>query len=163
ITSSADGHSASITGYMVPAGTSNSGATAEIGVINPDGSVDTSTQIANADTGNAVKAAVSADGLGMWVATSNYIRYVPFGNNALPPTTAVSNYYQTSPSVAEIQNGTLYTTGGAGAQSNGIGALDGPAIIGNGLPTVAGQTATNTLPGFPIDSTHSFPVTNQIA
>src|SRR5262249_42635749 len=136
-------------GYQTAAGSSTAGANLNIGVINADGTIETSTQMTSTDGGGSVRAAVSADGLGMWVATANYVRYVPFGNNALTPSTQVSNYV-ISPRVVEIQqsstgispstSGQLYITGGAGAQGNGIAAIDGPAEInGPGLPNVAGQ------------------------
>jgi Bacterial Ig-like domain (group 3) len=181
LTDSADGHSVTIGGYQAAAGSSTTGANAEIGVVGPYGTVDTSTQLSASDTGNGVTATVSADGLGMWVATANYLRYVPFDNNALTATTQVSNYFK-APSVAEIQAGNgqtgtggvpgqIYVTGGAGAQSNGIGALDGPAQINGGLATVAGQSGTilgtgaTTGSDFNVgrDANGNFPATNQIA
>ena len=67
------------------AGTSVTGANATIAVINPDGTIDFTTQIASADvsalvngTNNtSVRSVVSADGLGFYVAGDNFIRYVP--------------------------------------------------------------------------------------
>ena len=181
LTDSADGHSVTIGGYQAGAGSSTTGANGEIGVISPNGAIDTSTQISASDTGNGVTAAVSADGLGIWIATANYVRYVPFGNNALTPSTQVSNFFKT-PSVIEIQTGNnqtgtlgvpgqLYVTGGAGAQSNGIGALDGPAQILGGLADVAGQSAkilgndgaTGTDFNVGRDAAGNFPATDQIA
>jgi hypothetical protein len=175
VTLSTDGHTASVVGYASAAGSSTTGANATIGVVNPNGSVETSTQIANADTtigtSNSVKATASADGLGFWVASNNYIRYVPFGNTALTPTTAVSNFFTgqpfqstQSPNAVEIWNGQLYGDAGAAAQSNGVPANDGPFTVGSGLPTTGGNTATN-LQGFPTtsDPTNGFPQSRQFA
>ncbi len=178
---SADGHSVSIAGYEAAAGNSTTGANGEIGLIGPNGTIDTSTQISASDTSNGVTAAVSADGLGFWISTSNYVRYVPFDNSALTPSTQVSNFYKT-PNVVEIQTGNnqtgtlgvpgqLYVTGGAGAQSNGIGALDGPAQILGGLADVAGQAGkilgndgtAGTDFNVGKDAAGNFPATDQIA
>ena len=81
LTDSADGHTLSIAGYNQAPGGSTSSVTRTIGVVGPDGVVDTSTQ-APSSTGS-VRVAISADGLGFWVATSTGVRYVPFGNNRL--------------------------------------------------------------------------------
>src|SRR5262249_43583135 len=110
----------------------------------------------------SVRVTASADGQGMWVATANFIRYVPFGNSALNPTSAVTNWLQ-SPTAVVMANGNLYFDGGAGAQSNGVGAIDGPVQIATGLPNVGGQTAT-IFQGFPTASTpNGFPTSNQFA
>ena len=170
LTDSADGHSATVAGYEAAAGSTTSGVIREIGVISPNGTVETSTQIAAADTGSSVKATVSADGLGMWVATANYVHYVPFGNNALTGTSAVTNWLQGPGAIAigTDENGNaggLFFDGGTGSQANGIGNIDGPVqIAGPGLPDVGGQTG-NLYAGFPTarDAFNNFPTSNQIA
>src|SRR5262249_40925438 len=143
-------------------------------------------QIAAADTGNSVRATVSADGLGMWVATANQVRYVPFGNNALTPSTQVTNWQANVTTVAigasnpgalsgvaNADPGQLSFDSGVGNQSNGIGNIDGPVQVGAfnaigleapnaGLPTVAGQPGT--ILAFPTarDASNNFPLSNQI-
>ena len=66
-----------IAGYSVVPGSSITGENATVAVIRPDGSIDTSTQIPNASTtigtSNSVKAVASADGLGFYVATNDFI------------------------------------------------------------------------------------------
>jgi hypothetical protein len=170
VTSALDGHTASVGGYMAAAGSSTTSAVREIGVVNPNGSVESSTQIASADTGSSIRAVASADGLGFWVATANFVRYVPFGNSNFTPTSAVSNFFP-SPTVAQLSpQGQLYVDGGAGAQSNGVPAIDGPALISSGqpnvgsnLPDIAGQTGS-VLQGFPTSSQpNGFPTPNQFA
>jgi hypothetical protein len=162
LTTAADGHTASFGGYNVAAGTSTSSTNSPIGVVNPNGSIESSMQIAAGDTGGSIRAVASADGLGFWVATANYIRYVPFANTSLTGTSSVTNYYP-SPTTVEIGNGNLYVDGGAGAQSNGVGAIDGPAQVGSGLPNVGGQ-AGSILAGFPTGSApNGFPTSNQFA
>jgi len=182
LTNSADGHTASLAGYNVDAGNSTNSTNSLIGIVNPNGTIDSSTVLPSGDTGGSVKATVSADGLGMWVATANYVRYVPFGNSALTPTTAVTNWLQGPTTVAIGSSnagaigtgnpGQLFFDGGVGGQSNGIGNIDGPVQIGHysgsgfetndGLPNVAGQPGT--ILGFPTarDAFGNFPTSNQI-
>src|SRR5262249_6250004 len=152
LTASADGHTLTIAGYQQVPGGAISGVDGAIGVIKPDGTVDTTTQIPFADLGSSesVRTTASADGLGFWVATGNFIRYVPFGNSAPTSSTAVSNFFPSPTTSAISPAGQLYVDGGAGAQSNGVPAIDGPASIGTGLPTNAGQTGS-VLAGFPTD------------
>ncbi len=173
VTDSSDGHSAVLGGYAVGVGSTTTGANGVVAVINANGSIESSTQIANADTTigttNSVRAVASADGLGFWVSTNNYIRYVPFGNNSLTPTTAVSNFYtggsfqssQSPNAVAISPSGQLYGDAGSAAQSNGVPANDGPFTVGSGLPTDGGSSAT-TLQGFPTTSgANGFPSSRQ--
>jgi hypothetical protein len=90
LTTSADGHTLSIAGYNQVVGGSTGGTeNRAVGVVNAAGVVDTTTQLPQ-QTGST-RVAVSADGLGFWVATSNGVRYVPFGNVvATAPVTAAS-------------------------------------------------------------------------
>jgi hypothetical protein len=160
LSGSVDGHSLTLAGYNQVPGSSTSGVPRVIGVAGPDGSVDISTQFPSADAGT-VRAAASADGLGFWVSTSNFIRFVPFGNPATTPSTALSPLVS-SPTDAEVSPaGQLYLDGGAGAQPNGFPAIDGPGSVGTGLPVSGGQSIT-VLNGFPTQSTHgAFPTSNQ--
>jgi hypothetical protein len=183
ISDSADGHSASFGGYLVDAGASTTGANAAIAVLQANGSVSTITQIASSDTGS-VRAAISADGLGFWVATSNSLRYVPFGNSISTPSTVVSSDYP-GPSTVEIQSGSstgnaglpggtagvpgaLYITGAAGSPGGGLSSIDGPAEVLGGLATVPGQVESTLGNGGGTDfntardASGNFPATNQI-
>ncbi len=179
LSDSADGHSASLAGYLVDAGSSTTGANAAIAVLQANGSISTTTQIASSDIGGSVRAAVSADGQGFWVATANSLRYVPFGNSSSTTSTLVSSYYP-SPSTVEIQAsngqvgtpgqpGTLYITGAAGSPGGGLSSIDGPAQVLGGLATVADQAeqtlgnGSGTDFNTAVDASGKFPATNQIA
>ncbi len=158
LTDSSDGHTVVFAGYNASAYTTTTGANAVIGVVNPNGSIESSTQIPNADTtigtSDSVKAVASADGLGFYVATNDYIQYVPFGNNVATSTTAVSNFFTSnaetggafqssqSPNDVAIGDGQLYGNAGDEAQTDGVPAADGPFTVGTGLPTTAGQSET---------------------
>jgi hypothetical protein len=164
LTAAADGHTLSIAGYQQAPGGAISGVNGVIGLVNPDGTVDTSTQIPSADLGSSesVRATAAAGGLGFWVSSGNFLRYVPLGNGGTTPTAAVSNYFPSPTAPAVSPAGQLYVDGGAGAQSNGVPAIDGPATIGTALPNNAGQTGS-VLAGFPTDRDPSgnFPSSQQ--
>ncbi len=179
VSDSADGHTASLAGYLVDAGASTSGAASAIALLQANGSVSTATQIASSDIGGSVKAAISADGLGFWVAGSNYLRYVPFGNSASTPSVLVSNYYPGANTVeiqpgngqtgTAAQAGQIYITGAAGSPGGGLSSIDGPAQVLGGLATVAGQAETTLGNGGGTDfntgrdAFGNFPATGQIA
>jgi hypothetical protein len=160
LTASADGHTLSIAGYQQVPGGTIAGVNGVVGVVNSDGTVDISTQIPFADLGasESVRATASIDGLGFWVTTANFVRYVPFGNSGSTNSIAVSNFFPSPTAPAISPAAQLYVDGGAGAQSNGVPAIDGPAAIGTGLPNNAGQTGSVLL-GFPTsqDGAGNFP------
>jgi hypothetical protein len=248
LTDAADGHSLGIAGYNQAPGGSTSSVTRTVGVVGTNGAVNTTTQ-APSSTGST-RVAVSADGLGFWVATSTGVRYVAFGasatavaiaaspngatesGNTVTITTSaahgfavgqqvtiasvgVSGYngtftIQTVPSsttftyadaasslaasgggtatpittqiTAEVSSptavaigsanptsslavpGQLFGSAGAGAQSNGVPALDSPYTVGSNLPT-SGGNAIAVSPSFPTprDAFGNFPSTNQFA
>jgi hypothetical protein len=170
VTDSSDGHTALLGGYSAAVGASTSSATGTIGVLNPNGSIESSTQIASGNSGGSVRAVASADGLGFWVATGNFVQYVPFGNTSFIPTATVSNFFSGPNAVAIAPQGQLYLDGGAGAQPNGVPAIDGPALIAPtgtannspGLPNNPGQVGT-VLQGFPTarDASGNFPTSAQ--
>jgi hypothetical protein len=173
VSTSSDGHTAELAGVTSTPGNSTSGATRAVGVVNPNGSIESSTDIASTDTGS-VRSVVSVDSLGLFAATSAGVRYVPFGNSPFTPT-AQSSLEAPSPSTVGI--GTLNTSGsgsgtpgqlfadaGAGAQSNGVPALDSPFTVGSLLPNNAGQ-AIAVSPSFPTarDTYGNFPTSAQFA
>ena len=166
LTDASDGESVELAGYNVAAGTAVNGANGTIAVIEPNGTIDYSTQIPTADitdpkTGDSsVKAVASADGQGFYVATDDFIQYVPFGNSAASATTTISNFftandgtsggYESTQSPFDVAIGgsdvtnaiQLYGDAGSQAQTDGVPAADGPFSVGNGLPTTGGQSAT---------------------
>jgi hypothetical protein len=170
ITTSTDGHSLSVGGYDTAAGNSTSGVNRDIASIGASGSMDISTQLPST---SSVRVAISADGLGFWVATGSGVRYVPFGNNGTT-STQISNEVSSPTAVGIGTNNTsgtgsgtpgqLYASAGAGAQSNGVPALDSAFRVGNGLPTSGGQAITVSA-SFPTarDTFNNFPSTNQFA
>src|SRR5262249_25108062 len=91
LTQSLNGQTDSFAGYYQPPGyglnNNTTGTPYVVGVLSPNGSVDTSTRFAAGDIAasgrsEAVRATVSGDGLGFYVVTGNYTQYVPFGNQA---------------------------------------------------------------------------------
>jgi hypothetical protein len=161
LTDATDGHTVSIAGYNVAPGTSNSGVNRDIGLVGPSGSVDISTQLPSG-TGST-RVAISADGLGFWVATSSGVRYVPFANSGAASTQLTSEVG--SPTAVGIFDGQLWGSAGAGAQSNGVPAIDSPFQVSgtSALPTNAGQAIVNPPSSFPTarDTYNNFPSTNQ--
>jgi hypothetical protein len=171
ITSSLDGQTLGIAGYNVAAGNSTSGVNRDIAVLSASGATDLTTQLPSG-TGN-VRVAISADGQGFFVATSTGIRYVPFANAGAASTQITAEV--SSPTAVGIGTnnttgsgtgtpGQLFGSAGAGAQSNGVPALDSPYSVGSGLPQVAGQGLAVSS-SFPTarDTFNNFPTTNQFA
>src|SRR5262249_44669416 len=146
LTSASDSHTVTIGGYNQVPGGSTSGVNRVVGVINPNGTVNTSTQIPSADF-NSIRAVASVDGQGFWVATSSFLRHVPLGNSATTSSTPITNLVSSPNAVTISPTAQLYLDGGAGAQANGFPAIDGPASVGSGLPIIGGQSAS-VLAGF---------------
>src|SRR5262249_58156139 len=86
VTNALDGHSASLIGYNVTAGTSTSFTNSPIGVINPNGSIESSTLLPSGDSGGAGAAVASADGTGLLGPRSNLTPLNPLRHHPLPPT-----------------------------------------------------------------------------
>src|SRR5262249_4883606 len=131
LTSSADGHSLVISGYSQTPGSSTSANNAAVGVINPARLVATTTQLPS--QGGSVRVVASADGLGMWVATSTGIRYVPFGNT--PAQTAIT--------AVSWSSGVVTITAANSFAAGQIVNVSGLAPAGyNGTFTLLSATAT---------------------
>jgi hypothetical protein len=169
LTGSVDGHSLTLGGYTAvpgdPTFDSNNPVNRVIGVIYPDGTIDTSTQFPQSDAGT-IRSAASVDGTGFWIATNNFVRYVPYGDNGAGSTELST--LVASPTVAEVlpptglaQTSALYIDGGAGAQSNGFPAIDSPASVGTGLPITGGQYVTVPSEFPTANQNGAFPTTNQ--
>ena len=155
LTDSADGHTLGIAGYDQAPGGSTSSATKTIGVVSPDGVVDTSTQ-APSNTGS-VRVAISATGLGFWVATSTGVRYVPFGNSSSTASTQVTPEVTSPTAVGIGTNNTSGTGSGTPGQSSRppgpaaperVPALDSPFTVGDSLPSAGGNSIAVS-PSFP--------------
>jgi hypothetical protein len=154
LTRSVNGAYLVLTGYDAAVGTASVLATASttnnriIGRVAADGSVDTSTRIADAFSGvpatptnTNIRSAATVDGTAFYAVGSNSgVRYLPFGNAAATATTSISTTVTNNRSV-NIFGGNLYITSASGT-------FQGVSQVGTGLPTTTGQTTT-ALPGFP--------------
>jgi hypothetical protein len=142
---SADGRYLVSAGYGTPPGTASvaSSATAVVNRVVArtalDGTIDTSTAITDALSGNNIRSATSDDGSRFWVAGANDgIRFIALGAST---SVGLNTTAPTNNRVVGIANGQLYATAATGA-------FRGVSAVGTGLPTTAGQTIT-LLPGFP--------------
>jgi hypothetical protein len=147
LTRSANGACLVLTGYDAAPGTPAVAATTAgtnnriIGRVAADGTVNTSTRISDAFSGNNIRSAATADGLNFYaVGSGSGVRYLALGNTG--PTTALSTGTPTNNRAVNIFGGNLYVSS-ASSTSFGI------SQVGTGLPTTAAQAITQ-LPGFPI-------------
>ena len=153
LTRSVNGRYLVLTGYDAAVGTLALTTTASatnnrvIGRVDANGTVDTSTRLADAFSGTAlsaanIRSAASVDGTAFYAVGSNAgVRYVPFGNAAATATTALTTAAPTNNRAVGIYNGNLYVGSASGANF-------GISQVGIGRPTTAGQPITQ-LPGFP--------------
>jgi hypothetical protein len=140
---SVDGQFLTFTGYNAPIGTTGLGSTRSainnrvIGIVKYDGTVNTSTALADFSSRNAPISAVSTNGVDIWCAGmgradgSSAFRYTTSGSRT-------STGIITSPVLAKyttIAGGQLYMSSGSTIYT-----------IGTGMPTTAGQLST-ILPG----------------
>ncbi len=106
-------------------------------------SIDTSTALTDAYSGNNVRSVCSTNGSDLWLggtASTGGIRYATLGAT----TSTALNTTTTNMRVVNIFNGQLYT-------SSATGAFQGISTVGSGTPT-AGPAAITLLPGFPTAS-----------
>lgn len=153
LTRSVDGRYLVLTGYDATLGTLALTTTAAatnnrvIGRVDANGTIDTSTRLADAFSGTAlsganIRSAASVNGTAFYAVGSNSgVRYVPFGHAATTATTALTTAAPTNNRAVGIYNGNLYVSSASGANF-------GISQVGTGLPTTAGQPITQ-LPGFP--------------
>jgi len=142
LTRSADGRYLVLTGYGTTPGTAAVASTPTtevarvIGLIAPDGSVDTRTSTGNAFSGVSIRAAATADGTSFYsIGGNSGVRYQTLGSFASTQlNTAPTNFLGIN-----VVGGNLYVTTDASP-------LSGLSQVGTGLPTAAGQTVT-ALPG----------------
>ncbi len=149
LSQSADGRYIVTAGYGAIPGTAGvTGSTSAavnrvIARIGLDGSVDTSTALTDAYSGNNFRSVATVDGSSFWTggtgtAATTGARYVA----SLGATTSTQlSTTVTNLRVVNLQNGQLYT-------SSMSGTFLGVASVGNGLPVASGETIT-LLPGFP--------------
>jgi hypothetical protein len=136
---SGDQQRLTLVGYNAPVGTSNVSSSASatyprvaIAVYN-DGSVNTSTIVNDAFTGNNVRSSVTQDGSGFWMAgAAGGVRYVTLGSTGA--STSISNN-DASVRVVSIVDGQLWC-------SSNTATLIGLSKVGTGLPITS---VANTL------------------
>ena len=113
-----------------------------VGVIGADGSIDATTALTDAFSGNSLRSAASTNGTDLWLAGTGStgtagVRYTTKGSTtSIQLSTSV-----TSIRVVNIFNGQVYCTTGSGAYKS-------ISTVGTGLPTTGGQTIA-VLPGMP--------------
>jgi hypothetical protein len=142
LTRSADGRYLVLTGYGTTPGTAAVATTTTsevarvIGLIAPDGSVDTRTSTGSAFSGVSIRAAATADGTSFYsIGGNSGVRYQALGSFA-------STQLNTTPTNflgINVAGGNLYVT-------TDSSPLSGLNQVGTGLPTAAGQMVT-ALPG----------------
>ena len=144
IVPSVDGRYLTIAGYGVAPGTASIAGTASSTVnrvvarIDANASIDITTKLSDASTGNNIRGAVTNDGTAFWVSgAAGGVRY-----SALGATTSTQlSTTITNSRVINIFNSQLYV-------SSAKGTFYGISSIGSGLPTTSGQ-AIALLSGFP--------------
>jgi hypothetical protein len=144
IVNSADGRYLTLAGYGIAPGTAsvNSSTSATVNRvvarIDASASIDITTKLTDASTGNNIRGAVTNDGTAFWISgAAGGVRYAALGatTSTQLSTTPVNNR------VINIFNNQLYVT------SNKSSCF-GISSVGSGLPATSGQTIT-LLSGFP--------------
>jgi hypothetical protein len=146
---SADGRYLLLGGYDAAIGTASVVSTASasnarvVARIDMLDSIDTSTALSDAFTGNNVRSVCSTNGVDLWLggtSSTGGVRYATLGASSSTSLVASPTNFR----VVNIFGGQLYA-------SSATGAFQGVSAIGSGTPTTAGQTAT-LLSGFPTAS-----------
>ena len=118
-----------------------------VGLVAPDGTVDTRTSLGGAFSAGAVRAVASDDGTNLYVVGGNSgVQYVQLGGFA---PTQLTTAAPTNIRFVSIAAGNLYV-------STASSPYIGLSAVGSGLPTTAPQTIT-VLPGFPAATAGSSP------
>jgi hypothetical protein len=140
---STDGHFVTLGGYATTPGTAGvSGTTATavhraVARVAAPGTIDTSTLLADAFSGDSVRAAITADGTAFWVSgngngtTNGGIQHAALGSTATPVQVLAT---PSNTRVAGVWSGQLFTTSGSAG-------FDAVSSVGTGTPATAGQTA----------------------
>ena len=152
---SADGRFLSMAGYDATPGTAGVAGTTAVavnriaGLVDANGTIDTSTRISDAYSGANFRSSVTNDGTGFWTGGSNSgIRFVSLGSTGTSTSvstsvnnTRVANIY---PGFNGFPSPQLYVSASSGT-------FVGVSTVGSGLPTSGPQT-TAQLPGVPTAS-----------
>lgn len=151
LTQSADGRYLLSTGYDAPVGTTSI-ASSPVATVNRvvvrtalDGTIDSSTALGDAYSGNNIRGAASDDGTRFW--TSGPQSGTRFVANLGATTSLQLSTTATNTRYVDVVAGQVYC-------SSATTALRGMAAVGTGMPITAGQTVA-ALPGFPSDAAAS--------
>ena len=150
LTRSADGRYLLLAGYDAAVGTASVVSTTSaanpriVGRVDMLDSIDTSTALGDAYSGNNIRSATSTNGMDLWTggtaSSGGSVRYTTLGGTTSTQlSTTITNIR-----VVNIFNGQLYC-------SSATGSFQGVSTVGSGTPTTSGQTIT-LLPGFPTAS-----------
>ncbi len=130
------GYDAAIPGTLVLTSSASATTPRTIGRLDASGTVDTTTALTDAATGNNPRSAASSNGVDLWIAgAAGGVRYTTLGaTTSVQLSTTVANLRQ-----IDIFGSQLYASDSSGSAVR-LGA------VGTGLPTTSGQTIVN-LPG----------------
>jgi hypothetical protein len=117
----------------------------EVGVVSSSGSINTSTTLGTAFPGTSIYSAASVDGTsGLYASGGNDAVYTTLGSASTPTSLLSQGGTSGGAYAVEVVNGQLYASTNASATVL--------SSVGTGLPTTAGQTATE-LPGVAFSGT----------
>lgn len=123
-----------------------------VGVISANGTVSTTTALADAYSGSNIRSTASTDGSSLWTAGNGGsgqgatagVRSTTSGSTS----SVQLNSTTSNNRVVNIFNGQLYVSAASGT-------FLGVGTVGTGLPTTGGSGALTLLPGMPTTGTHS--------
>jgi hypothetical protein len=134
-------------GTLAVAGTSSAANNRIVGMVDANGTIDTTTRISDSYSAANFRSSVTNDGTGFWITGSNSgVHFVTLGSAGTTTTVSTTLTNMRVASIYPGYNGfptpQLYISAASGA-------FQGVSTVGSGLPTTTGQT-TAALPGFPI-------------
>lgn len=152
LTQSVDGRFLIAAGYDAAPGlaaiasTTSAAVPRVVACVDLDGTIDTSTGIDNAFSGNNIRSAASYDGSWFWsVGANSGVVYSDLGTAS---GTSLNTAAPINLRVVDVFDGQLYV-------SSGSGSFRGVLAFGSGMPTTSGQTPM-LLPGFPTANSSPF-------
>ena len=160
-----DGRYLLVTGYDAAVGTASVASTTAaannrvVGRVDSTGAIDTTTGLTDANSN--IRDAASTDGQAIYTAggfsttsaSTGPVRLTQFGTTGTSTTISTFGTSATGFFDVGVNNNNLFISGS-------VGALNGVAQVGGGLPTTSGQTTTQ-LPGFPTTGATPFPASRR--
>jgi hypothetical protein len=134
-------------GTLAVAGTTSAATNRIVGMVDANGTIDTTTRVSDSYSGANFRSAVTNDGTGFWTTgSSSGVRFVTLGSagtsTSISTTVANTRVASIYPGYNGFPSPQLYISAASGA-------FQGVSTVGSGLPTTGPQTTT-ALPGFPI-------------